>query len=522
MEKGRTVLFGNGTTTRQVAETLVQKGIQVIIATPQKEVFFDAADDTAVELLTGVTLTNCRVVNGGYELTFTTESNSMSRKAHRVVLCDDYQRVPEFSRYGLSASDQVITLSQIIAEPASFSKQDGRIVFLSGVYQESNALILREIMNSAICLANDHAQKVYILTGNLKVAAQGLEALYRKTRQAGVTIVKFNQEKPAIEQVETGGTIITFKDEITGHLFRLTPNLTIVDEALTVSTATAATAKILALHQGHDGFAQADNIHRLPILTNRKDMLATGPSRAVLDTEQQAMDIDTISLACIALEEPETITVPAPASIDPGRCVRCLTCFRLCPFGAIVLDARVRVAENLCEGCGICVAECPKGAITLNHLAAGTPAEHINNSSEDETIDDFQPAIVLFCCSRSAVPAASLANCLGHRLPTGLKIIQVPCAGMVSTGDILNAIQNRADGILVLTCHIDNCHAQTGNQHAQRRVEIVLETLDRIGLEKERLLTSSLASNMSTEFSTIVNGFAETLKKMGPALNRQP
>ena len=91
---------------------------------------------------------------------------------------------------------------------------------------------------------------------------------------------------------------------------------------------------------------------------------------------------------------------------------------------------------------------------------------------------------------------------------------------MISTGDILNAFQNRADGVLVLTCHIDNCHAQEGNQHAQRRVESVLDILARIGLEKERLLKSTLASNMSAEFSAIVNGFAETLKKMGPALNR--
>lgn len=520
MEKGKTVLFGNGTTTRQVAVNLLQKGIEVIIATSQKEVFFNLADDAKVELLTGATLKHCRVINEGYELTFEKESESISHRAHRIVLCDDYQRVPEFSRYGLSACDQVIALSQLIAEPETFSKQDGSIVFLTGIFNEGNSLTLREIMEAARRLANDHAQKVYILTGNLKVAAQGLESLYRETRQAGVTIVKFTHKKPAIQQIEKGGATITFEDEITGHLFRLTPNLIVVDETLTVSAATAETAGILALHQGHDGFAQADNIHRLPILTNRRNMLAAGPSRSVLDRDQQTMDVDTTSLACMAHEEAQTVAAFAHAEIDPGHCVRCLTCFRLCPFGAVVLDARVRVTESLCEGCGICVAECPKDAISLSHLAAGTPAEQISSVSEAETIDNFQPAMTLFCCSRSAVPAASLANCLGHSLPTGLKIIQVPCAGMISTGDILNAFQNRADGVLVLSCHVDNCHAQEGNQHAQRRVESVLDIFDRIGMEKERLLKSTLASNMSTEFSAMVNGFAETLTKMGPALNR--
>ncbi|MEK6193598.1 MAG: hypothetical protein N2F24_05150, partial [Deltaproteobacteria bacterium] len=107
MDISKTVLFGNGTTTRQVAVNLLQKGIEVIIATSQKEVFFDSADNTTAELLTGVTLKNCRVINEGYELTFQKESESISHKAHRIVLCDDYQRVPEFSRYGLSACDQV-------------------------------------------------------------------------------------------------------------------------------------------------------------------------------------------------------------------------------------------------------------------------------------------------------------------------------------------------------------------------------------------------------------------------------
>jgi quinone-modifying oxidoreductase subunit QmoB len=521
METAKTVLFGNGEATKLVAEDLLHKGIEVIIATPQKEVFFDSADDVAAELLTGVTLKNCSVVNGGYALTFAKESKIISREAHRIVLCDDYKRVPEFSRYGLSACDQVISLSQFIAEPETFSRRDGSIVFLTGIYRESNALILRTTMESAKYLANDHAQKVYILTGNLKVAAQGLEALCREARLAGVTIVKFNREKPSIEQVENGGATITFKDEITDHLFRLSPGLTIVDEILCVSETTQKMAEMLSIDQDPQGFAQTGNVHRLPVSTNRRGVFVAGPSRAVLAPEYQAMDMDSVSLA-LAIQSPKN-AVPggAYAEIDSGQCVRCLTCYRICPYRAITIDGRrVQVKQKACEGCGICFAECPKCAIRMEGQTVCTPAQQIETGEPAKDANKLEPTIFAFCCARSAVQAAHLASSMGLGHPEGLRMIEVPCSGMISAGCLLDAFQNGADGVLVLTCHDGNCHAENGNTYAHQRTRYVGDLLGQIGLEKSRLLKSTLASNMGFEFSDIVNGFADTLKQMGPLRNK--
>ena len=518
METAKTVLFGNGVATKLVAEDLLQKGIEVIIATSQPEVNFDPA---AAELLTEVTLDRIRVTQQGYDLTFAKGSESISHHAARIVLCDDYRRVPAFSLYGLTACDQVVTLSQIVAEPEKFSKKDGSIVFLTGIYRESNALILREIMESAKCLAIDHEKKVYILTGNLKVGAQGLEALYRETRQAGVTIVKFNREKPAIEQLEKGHTTITFKDEITGHLFRLTPGLTVVEEKVAVSADTTELAGILAVRQDHDGFAQTDNVHRLPILTNRRGILVAGPSRALLDREQQAMDVGNITLACMAHEEPQTVTEAVHAEINPGQCVRCLTCYRICPYRAITIDGRrVQVERKACEGCGICFAECPKCAIRMEGQTVCTPAQQIETEEPAKDVKKLEPNIFAFCCARSAVQAAHLASSMGLRHPEGLRMIEVPCSGMISTGCLLSAFQNGADGVIVLTCHDGNCHAEHGNTYAHQRTSYVVDLLDQVGLEKGRLLKSTLASNMGFEFSDIVNGFADTLKQMGPLRNK--
>jgi len=65
------------------------------------------------------------------------------------------------------------------------------------------------------------------------------------------------------------------------------------------------------------------------------------------------------------------------AVVDQSKCVGCLTCVRICPYGvpeisneylgagSIVGAAFIETA--ICHGCGICVSECPGRAIQLMH-----------------------------------------------------------------------------------------------------------------------------------------------------------
>ncbi len=55
------------------------------------------------------------------------------------------------------------------------------------------------------------------------------------------------------------------------------------------------------------------------------------------------------------------------AVVDGGKCVACLTCVRLCPFGApeIIDEGYAVIKPEFCHACGICVLECPAEAIRL-------------------------------------------------------------------------------------------------------------------------------------------------------------
>ena len=58
------------------------------------------------------------------------------------------------------------------------------------------------------------------------------------------------------------------------------------------------------------------------------------------------------------------------ARVIREKCSRCLTCVRLCPFGAPAVGQAAGAASidpAKCLGCGLCTGECPMGAIELMH-----------------------------------------------------------------------------------------------------------------------------------------------------------
>ena len=66
------------------------------------------------------------------------------------------------------------------------------------------------------------------------------------------------------------------------------------------------------------------------------------------------------------------------ATVDPAKCTGCLTCVRVCPFGAAQINPTLtgvggimgaaEIPAAACRGCGLCPAECPARAIQLQHF----------------------------------------------------------------------------------------------------------------------------------------------------------
>ena len=47
------------------------------------------------------------------------------------------------------------------------------------------------------------------------------------------------------------------------------------------------------------------------------------------------------------------------AVVDQKKCMACLTCLRVCPYGAPVVEAYSTIRPEYCQACGLCAPECP-------------------------------------------------------------------------------------------------------------------------------------------------------------------
>jgi coenzyme F420-reducing hydrogenase delta subunit/NAD-dependent dihydropyrimidine dehydrogenase PreA subunit len=525
---GKTLLIGDGACARRIAEGILNEESDLIVASTGDTFGLttnpESTDATEKygQIFTKTKVHACQGTVGDFKVVLEYNGEKRIVAVEKIVIAEDDKRISDFSSYDLTPTEKLMPLSRLEKLLPEISGQDSifsglkTVAFLVGLGSESNPIIFEEIMQSCLKLQAQYKLKIYILTGNLKVAANGLEKLYRETRDAGIIYIKFTQTRPNIIQTTDGSISIEFTDEVTGNLLKLPADMTIVDEKIVPSDYATDLADIFDLEKDLNGFAQSDNVHRLMADTNRKGILVAGPTRSVQSLTEQFSDADNVLLSLRKIERLPADEIDGKARIDTGKCVRCLTCYRLCPYRAIQVNTSVSITAAACEGCGICLAECPRGAISFvdqkkENGSVVPAAEDIRPTKES-----FTPSITAFCCSRSAARAAELATCMGKTMPQGFEIVEVPCGGSVSLSHILAAFNSGADGVMMLTCHEGNCHSELGPVYAQQRVAQISVHFRSIGLEEGRLVKKTLASNMGVEFAEALVDFEKQLLEMGP------
>lgn len=511
-------IIGSDRLALQIAEHLVSSGMRVTVAEKENAVLcpeFLETHGNGMELLTDTCITGCTGTVGNFLLHLEKNDDKQDRHADIIIIAERAVSTINASCYGLEPSSSVIALSQADRMTETGTLNGKKILFITGVADESRPDVLKNVMESALCLIDEHQAQVYIITGNLKVGANGLEALYRKTRKAGAVYVKVTDEIPDISRRDRGDIRIEFTDEVTRQRFGLSPDITVIDENMQPSDYLRKLSRIMGIQTDAAGFAQADNVHRLPVFTNRKGIFVAGQARGEFLPDAAEADADNVSAAVFQWMQN---TLPAPDAtanlVDTGGCAKCLTCFRSCPYGAIVMNARAQVMPDACEGCGICAAECPRGTIYLKGVSISDMAAQIRRP-ETGSKSSTEPFIVAYCCSRSAVRAIDEAIYGGYTMPEGTNIVEVPCGGAVSFDHLLTAFKKGADGVLVLTCHNGNCHSEIGSRLAVDRAEEMSSRLGGIGIERERIRTATLASNMSATFIKIMNDFKKQIDTLG-------
>jgi F420-non-reducing hydrogenase iron-sulfur subunit len=105
-----------------------------------------------------------------------------------------------------------------------------------------------------------------------------------------------------------------------------------------------------------------------------------------------------------------------------------------------------------------------------------------------------QPKIIAFCCNWCSYAAADLAGISRLQYPGSIRIIRVMCTGMVHPEMVFHALDKGADGVMIIGCHLGECHYIKGNEMALARSEVIMETLEDLGYEGERFKVAWVSS----------------------------
>lgn len=88
---------------------------------------------------------------------------------------------------------------------------------------------------------------------------------------------------------------------------------------------------------------------------------------------------------------------------------------------------------------------------------------------------------------------------------------------MVSPDLVLRALSKGADGVLVVGCHLGECHYLEGNFMAGKRVAMLKKLLAFSGIDPNRLRVDWLSSAEAPTFVRVVTEFTEQIKALGPS-----
>ena len=130
--------------------------------------------------------------------------------------------------------------------------------------------------------------------------------------------------------------------------------------------------------------------------------------------------------------------------------------------------------------------------------------------------EKFEPNILAFLCNWCSYAGADLAGTSRIQYSSNVKIIRVMCSGRVNPVFIINALQNGIDGVLIGGCHPGECHYDTGNYLARRRITILKKLLEYIGIDPRRVQLTWVSASEGNKFADVINEFTAQIKKVGP------
>ena len=128
----------------------------------------------------------------------------------------------------------------------------------------------------------------------------------------------------------------------------------------------------------------------------------------------------------------------------------------------------------------------------------------------------FEPKILGFLCNWCSYAGADLAGVSRMQYPPNVRVIRVMCSGRVDPKFVFEALRVGADGVIVLGCHLGDCHYLEGNYEAEKKFDMVKRFLKLIDFDN-RVRLDWVSASEGARYASIITEFTEHIKSLGPS-----
>lgn len=526
-----------------------------------------AVEDAGVKVYTSATLENTAGAPGMFDVTINQNGSTVEERVGAIVLATGAKPydAEKLGHLGYGKYENVITQAQLEEMAVAGKLEASKVAFIqcAGSRDQehlpycSAACCIESMKQALIVKEKNPEANVYVYFKDIRSNGQ-YEHFYKKAQQEGVIFIKGD----VTEIAESDGTLtITADDHTMGTQSEadefdlvvlangMVPSAALGDvveePAQDEAAAAAEEPKVqapaiiksnllnLAYRQGPElpelkyGFPDSHYIC-FPYETRRTGIYAAGVVRAPMDmlyAQEDAVGAALKAIQCIEATAVGQAVHPRSGDMsfpefNMTRCTQCKRCTEECPFGAINEDEKANPLPNpsRCRRCGTCMGACPERIISFKNYSVPMIGNMVKAIEVPEEADE-KPRILIFACENDAIPALDMAGMNHLEYNSWVRIIPVRCLGSLNLIWINDAMAKGFDGVLLMGCkHGDDyqCHFMKGSELAEIRLSKISETLNRLGLESERVRATTVNIMDYDKIPAMLDEFAAELEELGP------
>jgi len=477
-------VVGSGHESVSVSDALSKEGYPVVLIDSGKNTFFK---DERVKYLSNARLVSAQGAVGNFTIDIASAEGNHKEIIGAVVVANGVARVQPAQT---TLSDRVVSLKAFEDYPEG--KIPSKVAFWMDYSGPENKDNSAKILELATSLAGNE-KNVYVLMEKMLVHGLMGQRKYDAARKSGVKFLRMVDRASADFTIEDEQVKIAYEDTtLPGIKIFVSCDLLVIPEKVVPSEDTLSLAQVLNQAIDTEGFIQSPNSRHRPVASPRKGIFFAGSCHDENNGDDLAAEISAI-LAGLEYLKKNGSPQGQAARIVENECIKCLTCLRVCPHGAVVLlsSNKPEIIPEACFECGLCVSNCPAKAIRQE---AFPDEKLVEEAKEAETF--------IFACERSAFLAGHEARRLGMDLNQKVHVQSVRCTGRIGIENMFAPLLKGAGRVIVAGCHEGNCRSMESGAFAKRRIE---HTLTDLGIDTHKLSFYPVAANEPDKFKKITS-----------------